>query len=276
MSAFLPMRAWRRYLRLRAVCRLFSLTPRVLLRFRNWGEFLLHFGGIRNSPAIYTLRSGYKIATADASDTRTIVGVLIEDEYGAIGDNKTIIDIGANIGVFAVHALSQGPHNRVFSYEPFPEAVEVLQRNIHINRSEDRARCFPMAVGARSEERVFYFEPGHSAGNTLYPSETTLESLRVPGITLEQVLEENQIERCDLLKMDCEGAEYEILLSATDDCLARIDAIRLEYHVIDDPQCTPERLIRHLDAKGFRLERHVEISPRLGLLWYRRRAAEAN
>jgi hypothetical protein len=56
------------------------------------------------------------------------------------------------------------------------------------------------------------------------------QTLEVPSTSLDAIFAEREIEQCDLLKMDCEGAEYEILFAASDDTLRRIRRIVLEYH----------------------------------------------
>jgi hypothetical protein len=56
------------------------------------------------------------------------------------------------------------------------------------------------------------------------------DRIRVSTVTIPEILDGNGLKRCDLLKMDCEGAEYDILYYCPPDILARIDRIALEVH----------------------------------------------
>jgi FkbM family methyltransferase len=71
-------------------------------------------------------------------------------------------------------------------------------------------------------------------------------------LTLEQLFAETTTDYCDLLKMDCEGAEYDILLTAPDSVLRRIRAIVCEYH--STSQHGPAQLLERLTESGFRVE----------------------
>jgi hypothetical protein len=90
--------------------------------------------------------------------------------------------------------------------------------------------------------------------HTLYDRDllsNTFESLEpVRILTLDELFEKFDIKSCGLLKLDCEGAEYEILLNASDTTLHRIRNIAAEYHLgLNDH--TPEQLADFLNGKGF-------------------------
>lgn len=72
----------------------------------------------------------------------------------------------------------------------------------------------------------------------------------VEVITLDDVFERFAIERCDLLKLDCEGGEYEILLGARPETLLCVRHVALEYHVGLTPH-RPEELVVRLQELGF-------------------------
>jgi hypothetical protein len=74
----------------------------------------------------------------------------------------------------------------------------------------------------------------------------------VPGYSLATVFEKCGITKCDLMKLDCEGAEYEILFTAPEAILQRIDRIVMEYHDNANPY-THEDMDRFLTGKGYRV-----------------------
>jgi hypothetical protein len=75
-------------------------------------------------------------------------------------------------------------------------------------------------------------------------------------------MEENGITRCDLLKMDCEGAEYEILYNCPPDYLRRIDQIAMEVHRGDKEDQNIDALEKFFRQQGFRTRRKP-----VGMLW---------
>jgi hypothetical protein len=85
-------------------------------------------------------------------------------------------------------------------------------------------------------------------------SESEFES--VECITLDQLFEEHQILKCDLIKMDIEGAEYETLCNTHDQTFNKISRIVGEYHFADELSKAHniQSLIKHLVNKGYRVE----------------------
>jgi hypothetical protein len=76
----------------------------------------------------------------------------------------------------------------------------------------------------------------------------------VPTMSLADIFEENQLKRVHFLKIDAEGAEYEIILDAPDDFLRRIDKIIIEYHDYLDLGHSYKELTAHLSVNGFEIE----------------------
>ena len=111
----------------------------------------------------------------------------------------------------------------------------------------ENVKPFQLAVSGRRGKVKLY----HDEKRSTFHSITTLGRFyeEVNSITLEDVLDNNEIGSCDLLKMDCEGAEYEILFSTPKSTLARIRNISLEYH--DAPVYHVEDLKSYLENMGF-------------------------
>jgi hypothetical protein len=97
-------------------------------------------------------------------------------------------------------------------------------------------------------------------------TERALESeLAVPAVSLASVFDSYDIRNCALLKIDCEGAEYEILESLPRIYFQRIHAIRLEIHRLSDER-TPEALFRLIESHGFTVEKSLQYD----VIWFRR------
>lgn len=85
----------------------------------------------------------------------------------------------------------------------------------------------------------------------------------VQAFSLEDLVEQQNFDSVDLMKMDCEGADYEILLNAPSQTLALVDRIIMEYHDLGE-NWNPQVLSTFLEKEGFQVRRyenkvHAEI-----------------
>lgn len=147
--------------------------------------------------------------------------------------NMTVVDVGANQGFFSLYATSKGA--TVYAFEPCRGNFEILKRNVAKNYMEERVKLFNAAVTGKNGE-VSLFVGLNAAGDILSESVSTAmwnegsQTRSVESRTLDSVFQDLHIARCDLLKMDCEGAEYEILQSMSQDCFRKIARIAMECH----------------------------------------------
>ena len=175
------------------------------------------------------------------------------------GDNALIIDIGAHIGGFCVLEGSRKPEAKIIAYEPFFENFQILEKNIRLNNLTNIISIMT-AVASEISTRKFYMNPINTSAHSL--NKKSDKSTEVPCITLDAIILDNQIERCSLLKMDTEGAEYEIILNASDETLKKIDNIIMEYHVpeffgLDDNNLL-SRLVSRLEDSDFIVTQNAE------------------
>jgi FkbM family methyltransferase len=144
----------------------------------------------------------------------------------AAGD--VIIDVGAHVGTFAVWASVCCPGTRIVCVEPTPVAADYLRRNIARNRLRN-VTVVEAACASRADDRTLH-DRCVMAMNTLFAPDARSDGTVVRCVTLDQLFELNAVRRCGFLKLDCEGAEYEILFSTSDEVLGRIAHITMEYH----------------------------------------------
>jgi len=173
----------------------------------------------------------------------------------AEGSLGTVVDLGANIGLFAQEVGCRA--ERLLLIEPDPDNGAVLGRNVTLAGLDDRATVLPCAVAGETGEVSFYRSVKsvcHSASKQFVESYgAVLEELRVPALSLARLFDEHHVERCGLLKCDIEGGEYDVFEAAAPDVLARIDSIVMEAHIAppDYPQERFTRLVSQLRAAGF-------------------------
>jgi len=252
--------------------------PLIIFQIKNWPEFMLHYAGVKNGGEEYVFRNGIRIKTNDAVSAATIAVIFIKKDYGDIPDNSVIIDIGANIGVFSIFAAVP-ENNKVYSYEPMPENFNLLKENIQSNNLGNKIFPFNSGVSSKKETRKLYLgdSPFHSflpakesPFNVLYGATKSPAQAfsQINCLSLKDIFDANSISVCHLLKMDCEGAEYEILYNAPDECFKKIKEIRLEYHNHESSQNNNGECLKNfLEKKGFTVKKFKKGSQYQGDLW---------
>jgi FkbM family methyltransferase len=185
------------------------------------------------------------------SDWITFRGVWAHHDYfhPLIRRCRTILDVGANIGIAAVWLKGLIPEAELACIEPDPRNLPLARRNLADN--DISAKLFECAVApytGRTQLGIEAFYGKSSLETTgLYQHEQFLEvdTRRIPDI-----LDDLGWSHVDLLKMDIEGMERDILADAGD-WLARVGLIVLEIH----QNTSPEELAMLLRPHGWALQR---------------------
>lgn len=227
-------------------------VPAIFEGFQDWRRFLLDYVLLRRRGAVYSLRNGLQILTSQPQDVATIAVVFAKREYGTIPEDAIVVDLGANIGAFSLYAAASTERSVVYAYEPEPRNFDLLRRNIRLNGLEQRIHPNRFAVTGRKERRALYLS--ESPLHSLYPQGHDQESIEVPCIGLADLFDRHELGRIDFLKIDCEGAEFEILYGTPEEMLRRIGAIRMEVNVAKTPGRSFGELQGFLESHGFELE----------------------
>ena len=155
-----------------------------------------------------------------------------------------VVDIGANIGAFTLDAATRYPAATVHAYEPDPATCEVLQRNIEANGMSSRVRIWNEAVAGGSGSLRLWRGEGSVLVSAHLPASDRGDFCDVPAVTLQAVVARAS-GRVGVLKLDCEGAEAEIL-EAAGPALDSVEYMVAEYHPALVPDVVP-RLRRALE-----------------------------
>lgn len=170
------------------------------------------------------------------SDTELIYKILLkkgqkaEYRFPAALEPRVILDIGANIGVASIFLARRFPQARIYAFEPVPANVELLRLN---TASYPRITACPMALGAADGDVEMHFsDDPHNFGGFSFSAQgsDSNHKLRVQRRDIRAVLNELGIDQVDLIKIDTEGAEYDILTALTEDVLRRVTWITGELH----------------------------------------------
>lgn len=164
----------------------------------------------------------------------------------------TLIDIGGGFGAFAVDAAYRHTNGKVYSYEPFQPSFELLRENLRLN-SISNVRAFPYAVGGTPGTSRLYLDQRSPLLHSTVPPDPRVglwPSIEVETTSLDAIMNDTGIDHCDVLKIDCEGGEYELLFGASGSTFERIRFVTLEYH--DNlTGYQHEELVRFLTLRGF-------------------------
>tara|TARA_A100001037_G_scaffold299770_1_gene326069 strand:- start:1639 stop:2412 length:774 start_codon:yes stop_codon:yes gene_type:complete len=215
--------------------------------FENWYLYpIVYFKLTKNKYAIFETKSGQKIKIrVNSTDLMALTHVWMIQEYQAntfeIKDNDDVIDIGAHIGLFALYASQFCKHGRIFCYEPIEENYQLLLENIKLNNIEN-IFAFNLAVSDKLSKIKIYLNSDES-GHSIFVNNK--KSVMVNSTTLENIFIKNNIKTCNFLKLDCEGAEYQIIESLNPIFFEKISKTIIEYHLAD----TNPELLKNLTYK---------------------------
>jgi len=173
--------------------------------------------------------------------------ILCENYLGGAYDDlhvedKTVVDIGAGVGDTAILFALKGA-SRVIALEPYPALYSIALRNIELNNVKDRVVLLNAGLGSSD-----YYACGSYEAPSDYavfrPSDKCDVKVRI--YTLESLIKELGIDDA-VLKMDCEGCEYEVFRSIRPETIRRFKELVIEYHN------GPEPIITILKDSGFNI-----------------------
>jgi FkbM family methyltransferase len=159
-------------------------------------------------------------------------------------ENDCVVDIGANIGLFSIPLAKVYPFIKIVCYEPLSKNADILERNISLNNIQNIV-VVRKGVSDQNKKALFQWNPFHNgnAGSSnqlfsesqheiIYAIENKLEYEEVELCSFDEEMERLGISKIKLLKMDCEGGEYDIAFGNKKFTSDFIDEIRGEVHLL--------------------------------------------
>ena len=134
-------------------------------------------------------------------------------------DDDVFVDAGANQGLYSILAAMKSPEIKVFSIEPSKNARKKLKLNILLNLRSN-IQVIPFAVGLKHEDTELNvcdgFESGMNSLRAICDENNIYHSEKVSVQSLEFLYKTYKMKKISVIKIDCEGAELDILNGATD------------------------------------------------------------
>lgn len=154
-----------------------------------------------------------------------------------VAEDAVCLDVGANIGLYALAFSLLAPRGRVYAFEPSPGSFRHLEENLAANRASN-VSAFQLAFGEEPDTTVqFHDVPFFTAGSFVVDKSSFLTSevlgatdFEARGTTLDAFVAEQGLERVDVVKIDVEGAELSVLRGAGAVLAAHHPKVVLEFN----------------------------------------------
>jgi FkbM family methyltransferase len=202
-----------------------------------------------------------RIKFYDHKNSRSVytIGDEIKKDYFLnqikIEDGDVIIDIGAHVGVISTQMSKMNPKCKIYSFEPTANSFYCLNKNLKMNKIKN-VKPYNKAVTSDGRNIQMRVSGSNTGGSThvftknkvdLIHYFNTVESISINDL-ISDVLKIEGVDKIKILKIDCEGAEYEILNSLKPELFSKIEYMLGEFHTIfNDTERTPEKLIEHCE-----------------------------
>lgn len=198
----------------------------------------------------------------DKATNTSFIDIFLDDVYGCrffkdhLSAVKSIVDIGANQGLFTLAARNFFDAE-IHSYEPNPAIISYLQHHC----KQIQAIVYNEAVGLRDGSVNMSIKKDSLHGQTLLDSQGAISQISFKTVV------ERMNNGIDLLKLDCEGAEWEILKDIN--ALQFVKAITMEYHLNNGK--SHETIKQVLADTEFKIIHHEISGPTWGMVWAMKR-----
>jgi len=216
-------------------------TPRT---FENWPEILRDMarGRAGSGPETLTFRtrSGLRIDTPNRPGARVpLYEIFAEDCYrlpwflGPLLKRPIrVIDIGGHVGTFTCRLTQLHPQARVQAFEPSPTTARYLRRNVEQNGVADRVTVYEKALAASTGHAIFDDNGGGSGLNGLQAlGHSTGTATKVETLAFDDAVALDTAP-VDVVKIDCEGGEYDLVLGSSPQSWSTVQRVVAEYHPV--------------------------------------------
>ena len=184
-----------------------------------------------------------------------VQNIFVAKEYGipsafVPAGSATIVDIGANVGLFALFMKTIKPDSRIICFEPAPDTLKLLHKNI---QGHQDVYVYPYALSNRTGKVEMLIHAENTGENSIKHQNCGRDdTVMVPVRDAGAVFQKLELTYIDILKVDTEGCEVEIL-DSLQRYLPYVGIIMVEYHSEIDRRKIDQLLAGHW-LMGARIE----------------------
>ena len=226
----------------------------------------------------FRMRNGYTVVTPNADGARfPLYEIFADDAYrleelfADVDPDAAILDVGGQIGSFSLASARAMPQARIHVYEASPTSADYVMRNVEANNLASRVIVHPKALSGEKGTFTFVDSGTASGHNGLTAPAGLGEEVTVDCETFDNAVE-TAGGNVQVVKMDVEGAEYDIILRSNPSSWQDVRKVVIEYHPV--PGHSLEELTTFFAAVGITPTRHYPgLRAGLGLMWLDRTAS---
>jgi len=198
----------------------------------------------------------YKYDNNEKGASFSLYEIFLNRDYEShdikVSENDIVLDIGGNIGIFSLYSLYKNARE-VHVFEPGKKQYKAIVDNL--SGTFKNLKINNTAVSKQTGTISFYENEASTTSSTMFNNNS--KTLLVPSITIEDYFKEQNLDKIDFLKIDCEGGEYEIIENISETFLKKkINKICLEYHIFRaSDNILLQNLIKKLDKCEFNIQK---------------------
>jgi len=198
-----------------------------------------------NEDQLIISKNNIEVKFIDWENNGDIHSVFINESYSRLPvDNKIVVDVGASIGDSSIYFSLRGA-KQVIALEPAPKNYFAAKTNIELNKLSN---IILLLAGCSGKDTIKSIDPEIASNG---PFTESVNGTKVPMITLDEIIHRYKIDSA-VLKLDCEGYEYDIILNTNNETLRKFNHIFLEYHVKNKNKIF--ELGKKLESAGFQVK----------------------
>ncbi len=170
-------------------------------------------------------KMGYPIKLFSAIENGEAIVIFYDKEYDFLQvKEKVVVDVGANIADSSIYFACEGATS-VIALEPHPKNYETAKRNIELNSLNHKITLLNAGCGSTNEA----IQIDSDYAGLCKPLIKSSTGTTIELITLHSLVDRFNIESA-VLKLDCEGCEYDVILNTPENILKKFSQIQIEYH----------------------------------------------
>jgi FkbM family methyltransferase len=237
----------------------------IMTRLFTLGQFGMDILGFNRRPryqlrmragALFNVRSG-------SQDAKQAFMVCCANEYpdsviSGLPPNAIVIDVGAHIGSFAVHAKRMRPDISLYALEPAVENFDMLKQNILINNISNPFEAAQLAM-TNCEGHADLSRSGAPDSWRIVKGTGSPNTQTICCTTLASFMRHHRLTSVNLLKLDAEGSEHEILDSSFAPLAPAVENIFVECHsrhAEDSTESAQKAITAQLNSLGYSVRMH--------------------
>ena len=181
----------------------------------------------------------------------------IDTVVNQIPQKPVIVDIGANAGFFDILILSKVKDAKIFAYEPIPRNIQQIKNTLDANTAiKDNVNVHQLAVTGTASDKVDLYIESENENSVIASifsdfNSSNANKISVDTITLTDIIVKNSLAEIDILKVDCEGSEYDIFYNTDPSLIRRAKMILLEVHDLDEDKKNITAMHKFLVDTGY-------------------------